>query len=81
MDIRSRITPPLEPVLPGKPLPSATDTAFRTLDRAKEASLARMTGGVSPAAMTLAFSDWLIHLASAPGKRMELTGYGGIRLC
>ncbi|WP_168790588.1 PHA/PHB synthase family protein [Paraburkholderia aromaticivorans] len=72
MDTRSRITPPLEPVLPGKPLPSATDNVFRTLDRAKEASIARMTGGVSPAAMTLAFSDWLIHLASAPGKRMEL---------
>ncbi|WP_341988829.1 alpha/beta fold hydrolase [Azorhizobium sp. AG788] len=37
-----------------------------------EALMARMTGGLSPAAMALACADWGIHLASAPGKRAEL---------
>lgn len=45
---------------------------FRAYDRMTEALLARMTGGLSPAAMALAFADWGIHLASAPGKRAEL---------
>lgn len=72
MDTRSRTAPPVDPVIPGKPLALTTDNPFRALDRAKEALVARMTGGVSPAALTLAFSDWLIHLASAPGKRLEL---------
>nr|WP_235429597.1 alpha/beta fold hydrolase [Paraburkholderia fungorum] len=31
-----------------------------------------MTAGLSPAALALAFSDWLIHLAAAPGKQLEL---------
>ncbi|MGA7815638.1 poly-beta-hydroxybutyrate polymerase N-terminal domain-containing protein, partial [Caballeronia sp.] len=37
-----------------------------------EAAIARFTRGLSPAALSLAFSDWLIHLASAPGKRAVL---------
>ncbi len=54
---------------------TATD-AFRALDHAKEAMTARMTGGLSPAALGAAFSDWLIHLAAAPGKRLELASLG-----
>ena len=45
---------------------------FRALDHAKEALTARLTNGLSPAALTLAFADWLIHLANAPGKQLEL---------
>jgi polyhydroxyalkanoate synthase len=37
-----------------------------------QARMARATGGVSPIALTLAFQDWLMHLASAPGKCAEL---------
>ncbi|MCP8937639.1 alpha/beta fold hydrolase [Alsobacter sp. SYSU M60028] len=37
-----------------------------------EATLAPFTRGVSPAALMLASFDWLLHLAVAPGKRMEL---------
>ncbi|MBS3651590.1 polyhydroxyalkanoic acid synthase [Pseudaminobacter sp. 19-2017] len=46
--------------------------AFRAFDRMNEALGARLTGGLSPAALAMAFFDWTIHLASAPGKRMEL---------
>ena len=45
---------------------------FRALDRMSEAIIAPWTGGVSPAALALAAFDWSIHLAVAPGKRMEL---------
>jgi len=46
--------------------------AFRSIDRMREALSATATGGVSPAALTLAFFDWSVHLASAPGKQLEL---------
>ncbi|CAB3751135.1 PHA/PHB synthase family protein [Paraburkholderia solisilvae] len=58
---------------PARALPATQPpNPYRTLDYAKEALIARMTGGLSPAALTLALADWLIHLAAAPGKRMEL---------
>ncbi|MGO4387813.1 PHA/PHB synthase family protein [Microvirga sp. 2YAF29] len=44
-----------------------------TLDHAAHASLARLTGGLSPAALTAAFTDWAVHLAVSPGKQVELT--------
>ncbi|MGE0151453.1 MAG: PHA/PHB synthase family protein [Reyranellaceae bacterium] len=46
--------------------------AFRSIDRMREALSAQMTGGLSPASLALALFDWSIHLASAPGKRLEL---------
>ncbi len=49
-----------------------TESPFRSLDHAKEAWIARATGGLSPAALTLAFTDWFIHLLAAPGKQLEL---------
>src|SRR5689334_16833776 len=45
---------------------------FRAIDRMREALSAKATGGLSPAALALAFFDWSMHLASAPGKRLEL---------
>ena len=51
------------------PLP---DSPFHDLDRATTAAIARMTGGLSPAALWLAYSDWAMHLSAAPGKQMEL---------
>jgi hypothetical protein len=47
--------------------------AFRDLDRVTAAALARMTGGLSPAALWLAFTDWAIHLGGAPGTPLELS--------
>ena len=34
--------------------------------------MARFTAGLSPAALAGAYFDWLIHLASAPGKQLQL---------
>ena len=48
------------------------DEAFRALDRIRESLVAQTTGGLSPASLALAFMDWSIHLASAPGKCTEL---------
>ncbi|WP_019938966.1 alpha/beta hydrolase [Bordetella sp. FB-8] len=45
---------------------------FRALDHAKEAWIAQLTNGLSPASMGLALADWLIHLSMAPGKQLEL---------
>jgi polyhydroxyalkanoate synthase len=44
------------------------------IDRATHAMMARRTLGLSPAAIGLAAADWWVHLASSPGKRLELAG-------
>jgi polyhydroxyalkanoate synthase len=41
-------------------------------DRSLHAAVARVTMGLSPAAMVHAYLDWATHLAGAPGKRMQL---------
>jgi polyhydroxyalkanoate synthase len=38
----------------------------------REAATAKFTGGFSPMALALAYFDWSIHLAAAPGKQFEL---------
>ncbi len=43
-----------------------------TQDRLLHAMLGKFTLGISPAALALAFDDWLKHLALAPGKQTEL---------
>src|SRR5258708_38471517 len=35
--------------------------------------LARLTGGISPVALSLAYIDWASHLASAPQRQMEIS--------
>ena len=42
------------------------------IDRAIHAAEARVTGGLSPAALSFAYLDWLVHLANSPGKLAEL---------
>jgi polyhydroxyalkanoate synthase subunit PhaC len=42
------------------------------LDHAAHASLARLTGGLSPAAVFDAYMDWAVNLAISPGKQVEL---------
>src|SRR6476469_2931466 len=44
------------------------------VDRSFPATLARFTGGLSPAAVALAFADWQLHLLASPGKRAALAG-------
>ncbi|MCP0913660.1 MULTISPECIES: PHA/PHB synthase family protein [Legionella] len=47
-------------------------TRAELLDRIFHANLGMMTTGLSPAALTVAYTDWLAHLAIAPNKRLEL---------
>ncbi len=42
-------------------------------DRALHAMIARLTGGISPVALSLAYIDWASHLMAAPQRRMEVT--------
>src|SRR3989338_6510086 len=42
------------------------------IDRSWHAFLARRTKGLSPLAVTAAYSDWMTHLAASPGKRAQL---------
>lgn len=42
------------------------------LDRALHAMVARLTGGISPVALTLAYLDWASHLAAAPQRQLEI---------
>jgi polyhydroxyalkanoate synthase len=52
---------------------SFASTAFSdVVDRSFHAATARMTGGLSPATMVEAWMDWAIHLASSPGKQLQL---------
>jgi len=41
-------------------------------DREFHAMLARLAGGISPVALSLAFIDWASHLAAAPRQQMEI---------
>ncbi|MDI1267262.1 MAG: alpha/beta fold hydrolase [bacterium] len=41
-------------------------------DRAFHAALARLSGGISPIALMLAYADWMSHLAAAPQRQLEL---------
>jgi polyhydroxyalkanoate synthase len=66
---------PEEPrIIEGSTPPVDTDGAADAIDRSFHAALARMTGGVSPAALALAFADWQLHLLASPGKQASLAG-------
>jgi polyhydroxyalkanoate synthase subunit PhaC len=65
------VRPPLQDVMPAGSDPAAAADA---IDRAFHAAVARFTGGLSPAAVALAFADWQLHLFAAPGKRATLAG-------
>jgi len=54
------------------PQPSRGFEAFQSIDRMLAAVTGHFTGGLSPTALALAYTDWAMHLAAAPGKRMEL---------
>jgi len=51
---------------------AAPDAAWRDLDRLREARIGQASGGLSPEGLALAWLDWALHLAAAPGKRAEL---------
>lgn len=51
---------------------SVGSEGFSAIDRMSDVVVAQVTAGFSPASLALAFFDWSIHLAAAPGKRAEL---------
>jgi len=58
----------------GKAAPAAASIELKAdeADRSFRALLAPLTGGLSPAALMLAFADWSTHLAASPARRMAL---------
>ena len=50
------------------------DRPAPSFDQPLHAALARLTGGLSPIALGLAFADWSQHLAMSPDKQIELAG-------
>ncbi|MEW5729798.1 MAG: alpha/beta fold hydrolase [Pseudomonadota bacterium] len=65
--------PPAPPFTPPRaeppaPFPILTDST----DRLVHAIQGRLTNGLSPASLMLAYLDWLVHLANSPGKLAEL---------
>jgi poly[(R)-3-hydroxyalkanoate] polymerase subunit PhaC len=50
--------------------------ARTSIDRLLHASTGRLTLGLSPAALWLAYADWAIHLWASPGKRQQLAEKG-----
>lgn len=41
-------------------------------DRMIRASIGRLTNGLSPVALMLAYQDWVLHMAMSPGMQLEL---------
>ncbi len=52
-----------------------TEQFFNFLDRLYQAYLAKLTYGVSPAAIATASYSWITQLAQSPGRIMELVSY------
>ena len=52
--------------------PLSADAWTETLDHTLHAFSARLTGGLSPAALMAAYMDWAVHLAASPGKQTRL---------
>lgn len=51
---------------------NGAEMPVRPLDMALQNQIARMTGGISPTGVIMAWTDWALHLASSPGKQMDL---------
>lgn len=66
---------PVESPTAGEMTPTPSPAAAAdAIDRSFHAALARLTGGLSPAALALAFADWQLHLLASPGKQATLAG-------
>lgn len=53
--------------------------AARAIDRSFHAAIARRTGGLSPIALSEVWWDWAAHLATSPGRQMELAMSAGTK--
>ena len=53
-------------------VPADLHRVTANLDHAVHATVARRTGGLSPIALGQVWRDWAAHLATSPGRQMEL---------
>lgn len=51
----------------------ATQSYSKALDRSLQTAVGKLTGGISPSALMLAFFDWYFHLLIHPAKQLELS--------
>nr|WP_231950238.1 alpha/beta fold hydrolase [Legionella lansingensis] len=51
------------------------DHFFRFLNKLYQANLAKITAGISPAAVRASFFSWFVHLQQSPGLLLELACY------
>ena len=68
---RQTMRDPETTAVPGAALPAPR---LRDLDRIFHAGEARLTSGLSPVGLWLAYADWALNLANAPFRRAELAG-------
>ncbi|MDN5869507.1 MAG: alpha/beta fold hydrolase [Nitrococcus sp.] len=52
--------------------PAREEDLFAVCNRLAHYSLGRVTAGVSPASLMLAYGDWCSHLITSPGKQAQL---------
>jgi len=71
MDTRAVQTDPCDPDSPDSPR-LAEPVPLADFDRALRAASARVSHGIAWPSLLTAWSDWAIHLATAPGKQAEL---------
>jgi polyhydroxyalkanoate synthase subunit PhaC len=72
VDDRSSVIPGgpgVGPVFETRPSPSPEAYRF---DRALHATLAALTGGISPVGLSLAYLDWAVHLAASPQRQLTV---------
>ena len=68
-----RVVAPQSKALPDpQTTPAPQETEATQADRAFHAMLARLSGGISPVALLLAYTDWLSHLATSPLRQIEI---------
>ena len=53
---------------------------FPAMDKVLHASIGRLTGGISPVALSLAYTDWIQHLIASPDKQLELAHAAAVNL-
>ncbi len=71
-EVAQHVSPAALPVSDIGRLPHAHTSMEEALDKGLKAAVAKFTAGLSPIALAAAYTDWALHLATAPGKQLQL---------